>query len=136
MGIYTGWPGSVYDACVLAFYKRTNASQLQSNTSRTINGGDVPVFVIGDSVYPMLPWLMKPYNLTRLDSDEKSTYNYRINQGHIVAEIVFGRVRVGCWNEMMCTLRISQLLHQQPVLHEIHGESFDESWEDDRSDLA
>ena len=37
---------------------------------------------------------------------------------------------------MTCTLRISQLLHQQPVLCEIHGESFDETWEDDRSDLA
>jgi len=70
LDIYTGLPGSVHDAHVLAhsmLYKRANAGQVLSDASKTISR----VFVIGDSGYPMLPWLTKPYNQTSLDSAEK-----------------------------------------------------------------
>ena len=82
LDIYNGWPGSVHDACVLAhstFYKKANSGQLLSRTTKTICGASVPVFVIGDSAYPMLPWLMKPYNQPSVDCAKKSTYNYRIS---------------------------------------------------------
>ena len=51
-------------------------------------------------MYPILPWLMKPHNLTSLDSAEKCTYNYRISQGHIIAEIVFGQLKA-CWRRLL-----------------------------------
>ena len=82
---YTGWPGSVHDAHV--FYRKANAGQLLSDTTKTISGVSVPVFVIGDSAYPMLPWLMKPYSQPSVDSAEKCTFNYRISWGHIVVEM-------------------------------------------------
>ena len=52
LDVYTGWPGTVHDAHVLAighstFYKNTNAGQLLSAITRMINGVNVPVFVIG-----------------------------------------------------------------------------------------
>ena len=96
LDIYTEWPGSVHDARVLAhstFYKKANAGQLLSHTTKTICGASIPVFVIGDSAYPMLPWLMKPYNQPSVDSSEKRTYNYRISRGRIVVEIAFGRLK-------------------------------------------
>ena len=92
MDIYTGWPGSVHDARVLThstFYKKANTGQLLSRATKTINGTNVPVFVIGDSAYPMLPWLMKPHNQPSVDNTEKRTYNYRVCQGRIVVEIAF-----------------------------------------------
>ena len=49
LDIYTGWPGSVHDAHVLAhstFYKKANAGQLLSHTTKTIYGASIPVFVI------------------------------------------------------------------------------------------
>jgi len=87
LDIYTGWPGSVHDARVLAhstFYRKANAGQLLSSTTKSIGGVSVPVFVIGDSAYPMLPWLMKPFSQPSVDSDEKRTYNYRISRGCFV----------------------------------------------------
>ena len=80
LGIYTGWPGNVHDARVLAhstFYRKANAGQLLSDKTKTLSGVSVPVFVIGDSAYPMLPWPMKPYSQPSVDSTEKRTFNYR-----------------------------------------------------------
>ena len=61
-----------------------------------INEVNVPVFVIGDSAYPMVPWLMKPYSQPSVDSAERTTYNYRICRGRIVVEIALGCLK-SCW---------------------------------------
>ena len=137
-GYLHGWPGSVHDARVLAhstFYKKANAGQLLSHTTKTICGASIPVFVIGDSAYPMLPWLMKPYNQPSVDSSEKRTYNHRISRGRIVVEIAFGRLKAR-WRRPL--KRNDILIKNVPtvvsaafVLHnicEIHGECFDKSW--------
>lgn len=79
--IYAGWPGSVHYARVLvhsSFYKKADAGQLLSPVTKTINGVNVPVYVIRDSAYQILPWLMKPYNQPNVDNAEKRRYNYRI----------------------------------------------------------
>ena len=70
LDIYAGWPGSVHDARVLvhsSFYKKADAGQLLSPVNKTINGVNIPVYVIGDSAYPMLPWLMKSFNQPNVD---------------------------------------------------------------------
>ena len=148
LDIYNGWPGSVHDRGLAhsTFYKKANSGQLLSRTTKTICGASVPVFVIEDSAYPMLPWLMKPYNQPSVDCAEKSTYNYRISRGRIVVEIAFGRLKA-CWrrllkqNEMLIK-NFPTVISAACVLHnmcEIHGESFDESWassDNGSSDLA
>ena len=69
LDIYNGWPGSVHDARVLAHSNKANSGQL---LSCTICGASVPMFVIGDSVYPMLPWLMKPYDQPSVECAKKA----------------------------------------------------------------
>ncbi|KAK6182064.1 hypothetical protein SNE40_009828 [Patella caerulea] len=59
-----GWPGRVHDARVLANSKLYNMGQegkLFANHSRNISGVQVPAVILGDPVYPLLQWLMKPY---------------------------------------------------------------------------
>ena len=68
--------------------------------TKSIGGVSVPVFVIGDSAYPMLPWLMKPYSQSSIDSDKKCTYNYRISRGCIVVEIVLGHLKAR-WRRLL-----------------------------------
>ncbi|KAL2104391.1 hypothetical protein ACEWY4_001259 [Coilia grayii] len=54
-------PGSAHDANVLSqsdLYKRAH---LLPQYVRTIEGQDIPLFLIGDPAYPLLSWLMKGY---------------------------------------------------------------------------
>ena len=58
------WPGSVHDARVFAnymLYKQIMKDDLQANgDTRTLMATTVSVCIIGDSVYPLETWLMKP----------------------------------------------------------------------------
>jgi len=106
-----------------------------STITRQINSTDVPVFVIGDSAYPLLPWVMKPFTQPNVDTAQKRTYNYRICRGRIVVEIAFGRLkarwrRLIKWNDMVFR-KVPNVIAAACVLHnmcEIHGDTFDESW--------
>ena len=59
-----GWPGSVNDAKLFVhstLYKKVNSEQLLPNAIRQINTINVPVFVMGDSAYPLLSLVMKSF---------------------------------------------------------------------------
>ena len=74
LNVYTGWPGSVHDACVLSnseVYVRGEAGTLMLSHVWTLDGVLIPVAIIGDPAYPLLPWLMKAYPGTGL-SDKRS----------------------------------------------------------------
>ena len=62
--IYIGWPGKVHDARVLVnsdLYRKGCGGTLLTDWKRTINGVDIPLLILGDPAYPLLPWLMKAY---------------------------------------------------------------------------
>ena len=91
-----GWPGSVHDARVLAnssLYTKANAGTLLPDSSRTIAGEQVPLYLIGDSAYPLMPWLMKPFPFSSTLTSQQRHYNYRISCARTVAENAFGRLK-------------------------------------------
>jgi len=53
----------------------------------------VPLYHVGDSAYPMLTWLMKPFLYNSSLSAEQRTYNYCIFRAHIVVENAFGQLK-------------------------------------------
>jgi len=118
-----------------SFYTQANSGQLLSTITRQVNSTDVPVFVIGDSAYPLLPWVMKPFTQPNVDTAQKRTYNYRICRGRIVVEIAFGRLKAR-WRRLikrndMVVRKVPNVIAAACVLHnmcEIHGNTFDESW--------
>ena len=72
--VYVGWPGRVHDARVFSnssLYQRGQNNSLFPDLTEAIAGRDVPLVLIGDPAYPLLPWLMKAYpNNGRLTSQQ------------------------------------------------------------------
>ena len=138
LDVYIGWPGSVHDARVFAhsplYMRITEGNSLPHKTLR-IHGVDVPLFIIGDSAYPLNTWLMKPFPHNGVLTHEQKTYNYRLSRARIVVENAFGRLKAR-WRRLM--KRNDMQIHHIPnviaaacILHnmcELHGERFNDSW--------
>ena len=139
--IYVGWPGRVHDARVFVnstLYKRGQDGTLFPDLKETISGKEIPLLVLGDPAYPLLPWLMKAFPDNGSLSREQKTFNYRLSKARVVVEHAYGRLK-GRWR---CLLKrndvlisdLPKLVAACCVLHnvcEIHGESFDEDWMQD-----
>ena len=94
--ICVGWPGSVHDARVYAnskLYQNAIQGKILNGNKREIANVDVPVYLIGDSAYPLSTFLMKPfdYNITQLQDIKQ--YNYRVSRARIVTKNAFGRLK-------------------------------------------
>ena len=94
--VYVGWPGSVHDARVLAnssLYKMATTNQILCGEKITIGGFDIPVFLVGDSAYPLNTWLMKPFpHNSNLTCDQR-VFNDHLSAARVVVENAFGRLK-------------------------------------------
>lgn len=94
--IHVGWLGSVHDARVFvnsSLYQKANNKEILQGHVLDINGCVVSPFMVGDSGYPLLSWLVKPYPHNGNLSSQQKTYNYRMSRARIVTENAFGRLK-------------------------------------------
>ena len=64
MDVCVGWPGSVRDARVLAnssLYRKASQGEILCGNTIQVSGTNIPLFLVGDSAYPLSPWLIKPF---------------------------------------------------------------------------
>ena len=101
----------------------------------TVNGIDLPLYLIGDSAYPLQTWLMKPFPHNGILTRAQKTYNYRLSRARIVVENVYGRLKAR-WRRLMKRndMHISHIptvTAAACILHnmcEVHGERFNDAW--------
>ncbi|XP_065418090.1 uncharacterized protein LOC135974373 [Chrysemys picta bellii] len=142
--INVGWPGRVHDARV--FRNTTLFKRLQQGTyflDQKITVGDVemPIVILGEPAYPLMPWLMKPYTGS-LDSSQ-DLFNYRLNKCRMVVERAFGHLK-GRWRTLLTRSDLSQtnipiVIAACCVLHnlcESKGETSMAGWEAEANHLA
>ena len=93
--------GRVHDARVLIRSKLCQQCQtvglaFHDAPSKVVQGVTVPVTIIGDAAYPLLPCLMKPYPDTRRLTQEQHLCNFRLSIARMAEEQAFGLLK-GCW---------------------------------------
>ena len=136
--INVGWPRSVLDARVLAhsaLFMKAEEGTILDGQSKQIEGCTIPVFLIGDSAYPLLKWLIKPYPENDHMTEQRRNFNYQLSRARIVVENAFGRLKAR-WSRLMKkndmnVKNIHHVIAACCVLHnlcEIHGEFFDDNW--------
>ena len=100
-----------------------------------IHGCQVPICILGDSAYPIQPWLLKPFTESPSMTDVEKCFNYRLSRARMVVENAFGRLK-GRWRRLMkrndmVTDHIPVVISACCILHnvcEMHGETFDDTW--------
>ena len=133
-----GRPGSIHDARVFSLSsiraKMVNGTLFNPNPVRRINGQDVPLLILGDPAYPLLPNLMKGYTGYGLTAVQKH-FNNKLSSARFVVEHAFGRLK-GRWRILnkKNDLRIDfmrPLVHTCCTLHNIcesNGDPFRQAW--------
>ena len=138
MNIFVGWPGSCHDARILAnstVFAKGKAGDLVPDRKQRIAGVDVPIVILGDPAYPLLPWLMKPYTATGALTREQRRFNYQLSRTLVVVECAFDRLK-GHWRSLMKrngtdVSFMPTLVSACCILHnlcEVHGNDFDDDW--------
>ena len=131
--ICMGWPGSVHDASVFAnsaVYRKATQGLILNGNAVTISRQCVSVYLVGDSAYLLLPWLMKPFaNHAALSSAQ------RIFISHLVVENALDTLkldgdRLQKQNDVNVT-NVSHVVQTCFILHnmcEINSKDIRDSW--------
>ena len=119
------WPGSVHDSRI---FLQSNLNQKLWNKfvpscEKQIVKGEmkVPICILGDPAYPLLPFLMKEY--PKGGKDEREQYfGYRLSSARMVMENAFDRLkgRFGCLRRAM-DVNIKELPHSIMSIFILHN---------------
>ncbi|KAM2648106.1 hypothetical protein TB1_001275 [Malus domestica] len=95
--IITGWPGSLSDDMVLkssGFFKMSEEGDCLNGEKLVLSQGtEVREYIVGDSGFPLLPWLLTPYNRRGHLWEHESDFNKRISATQMVAQRALVRLK-------------------------------------------
>ncbi|KAG0444343.1 hypothetical protein HPB47_013904, partial [Ixodes persulcatus] len=133
-------PGSAHDATVLklsGLYRHSD--RLLPTDDCVVNGRPIPLMLVGDPAYPLLPWILKGYVATKNGISQKDdSFNTYLSSARIVVEQAFGRMK-GRWRIVLKRADIDYkfvptMAAAVCVLHnfcELHSERYNIGWNAD-----
>ena len=104
-------------------------SSLLHGESIVIDELEIPLFLIGDSAYPLSTFLMKPFPHNSIVTPAQKKFNYNLSKARIVVENAFGRLKAR-WRRLtkrndMDVCNVPRIVTACCILHnicEIHGD--------------
>ncbi|CAM5107143.1 unnamed protein product [Eretmochelys imbricata] len=134
--INAGWPRKVHDTRIFrntGLFGKLQAGTFSPDQKITVGEVEMPIVILGDPTYPLMPYLMKPYTGS-LDSS-KERFNNRLSQCRMTVECAFGHLK-GRWHSLYGKLdladdNIPSVISVCCTLHNIcegKGERFPQAW--------
>lgn len=130
------WPGSVHDARIFAkssLNRKLRDGTVPKGPKIIVEGKDpVPICILGDPAYPLLPYLMKEFPSGGSNMMEQF-FGYRLCASRMVIECAFGRLKA--WfrtltsvmdinlsdlRTVVMTSKLFQLLHMRRNFSHLH----------------
>ena len=138
-----GFPGSLHDARVLrnsTLYRRAERDEVLSSPTARVGHREIRPYLVGDSAYPLGPWLQKPFPEATRDRDEIA-FNRELTAARVSVECAFGILKsrwriLGKRFESKINFAVKTAI-ACAVLHNFcirNGDDWDERDEDDHDD--
>ena len=108
LDISAGFPGSIHDPRVLrmsGLYGRVLRNEILQGPYINLNGVSVGPLIVGDSAYPIFPWLLKPYQNVRNLDPTKVQFNTVLSKIRVIVERALGVLK-GRWRCLRKELEI------------------------------
>lgn len=90
-----GYPGSIHDTRVLRnfnIFDRAERGQILRDPFIRIDNFDIGPYLVGDSAYPIAPWLQKPFAESTRVADEVR-FNKELSNARVVIKCAFGTLK-------------------------------------------
>ena len=144
MDVAAGFPGSMHDAQVLRnsiiYEKAEHGEILAAGPIHRVGGNEIQPYLVGDSAYPLSPWLQKPFPEGTREPDEIQ-FNQELSSVRVQVECAFGilksRWRILMGMEESKVQLISKIILACAVLHNfciLHGDEWKENDENNDHD--
>lgn len=135
-----GFPGSMHDArvCRLSnIFSEAEQGNILTQPIVNVNNHNLGPYLVGDSAYPLSPWLIKPYPEGTQDPNEIA-FNRELSSARVQVECAFGILK-GRWRILQKRLdsKIQFAIKTAvacAVLHNIclrNGDDWDDEYDDD-----
>ena len=101
--IATGFPGSCHDARNLrnsSLFRRAQNNELLIKPIDVVENSEIRPLLLGDRAYPLLPWLITPYQFGPAITGDQRNFNKRLSQSRVHSERAFGILKAR-WRSLL-----------------------------------
>ena len=97
-----GFPGNSHDSIIFQsteLWSKLKDGDTLPSVGKKVGTQTVPPLIVGDSAFPLVPWLMKPYTNAVLSAKQRY-FNYRLSRARMVTEGACGQLK-GRWRVLL-----------------------------------